>query len=381
MSATRKALIIGAGIAGPAAAMALQKAGIDAAVFEAHPGDANGVGAFLTVASNGVDALEVLGAPEVLDRAFTTPFITLRSGRGKYLGRTRTGIELPGGETSQTITRSDLYGGMHDAAAKRGIEVEYGRRLVSVDESAAGVRARFADGGEAEGDFVIGCDGVHSTVRALIDPNAPLPAYSGLLTTGGYVRGVPVDTEPGSYEMIFGKRAFFGYAQAPEGCVWWFANVPRSDQPDRNAIDTSNSDLRRKLIDLFEGDAGPAVALIEATEAPTRLSPIHTLAHRANWHRGRSIVIGDAAHAPSPTSGQGASLSIEDALVLAKCLRDIPDYQQAFDAFVTQRRPRVERIIKWADRINSNKAPSPFGATIRDLVLPLIMKFTADNKA
>jgi FAD-dependent urate hydroxylase len=381
MPVARKALIIGAGIAGPAAAMALQKAGIDAAVFEARPNDANGVGAFLTVASNGVDALEVLEAPEVLGRAFTTPFITLRSGTGKYLGRTRTGIELPGGATSQTITRSDLYQGMHDAAAKRGIEVDYGRCLVSIDESAAGIRARFADGSVAEGDFVIGCDGVHSTVRELIDPHAPQPAYSGLLTTGGYVRGVPVDTESGSYEMIFGKRAFFGYALAPDGSVWWFANVPRSDESARGAIDTSGSDLRRQLFDLFKGDVGPAVALIEATEAPTPLSPIHTLAHLANWHRGRSVVIGDAAHAPSPTSGQGASLSIEDALVLAKCLRDIPDYQQAFDAFVAQRRPRVERIIKWAARINSNKAPGPLGAAMRDLVLPSIMKLTADNKA
>jgi FAD-dependent urate hydroxylase len=74
-------------------------------------------------------------------------------------------------------------------------------------------------------------------------------------------------------------------------------------------------------------------------------------------------------------------LSIEDALVLAKCLRDIPDYQQAFDAFVAQRRTRVERIIKWAARINSNKAPGPFGAAMRDLLLPSILKFTADNKA
>jgi 2-polyprenyl-6-methoxyphenol hydroxylase-like FAD-dependent oxidoreductase len=381
MPAARKALIIGAGIAGPAAAMSLQMAGIDSTVFEAHPSDASGVGAFLTVASNGVDALGVLGVQEVLAPAFASPFITLRSGNGKYLGRARTGTELPGGGTSQTITRSDLYQGMHDAAAKRGIEVSYGRRLVGIDENGAGVKARFDDGSVAEGDFVIGCDGVHSTVRELIDPNAPKPVYSGLLTTGGYVQGVPVDTQPGSYDMIFGKRAFFGYALAPDGSVWWFANIPRSDEPARGAIDTSNGDLRRQLIDLFNGDAGPAVALIEATETPMALSPIHTLAHLPKWHRGRGVVIGDAAHAPSPTSGQGASLSIEDALVLAKCLRDVPDYQQAFDTFVVQHRPRVERIIKWAARINNNKAPGPIAAAIRDLVMPPIMKLTADNKA
>ena len=99
---------------------------------------ASGVGAFLTVASNGVEALGVLDADEVLDRGFTTPFLALRSSTGKYLGRARTGIELPGGVKSQTITRSDLYQGMHEVAAKRGIEVDYGRRLVGIDESAAG---------------------------------------------------------------------------------------------------------------------------------------------------------------------------------------------------------------------------------------------------
>ena len=243
------------------------------------------------------------------------------------------------------------------------------------------MQARFADGSAAEGDFVIGCDGVHSTVRDLVDPQAPKPSYSGLLTTGGYVEGVPVDIEPGSYEMIFGKRAFFGYALAPDRSVWWFANVPQRAEPARGAPDPSNSELRRQLIDLFDGDAGPAVALIEATETPMSPSPIHTLAHLPKWYRGRSVVIGDASHAPSPTSGQGASLSIEDALVLAKCLRDVPDYQQAFETFVAQRRPRVEQIIKWAARVNNNKAPGPLGAAIRDLLMPPIMKLTANSKA
>ena len=111
MPAARKALIIGAGIAGPALAMALQKAGIDSAVFEAHPSDSSGVGAFLTVASNGVDALGVLDSPEVLDRAFTTPFIVLRSSTGKYLGRLAPASSFPVGRRvrpslARTCTRA-----------------------------------------------------------------------------------------------------------------------------------------------------------------------------------------------------------------------------------------------------------------------------------
>ncbi|CAO5242322.1 FAD-dependent monooxygenase [Frankia sp. AgKG'84/4] len=396
MPAARKALVIGSGIAGPATAMALRKAGIDAAVFEARPAEATSEGAFLTVASNGVDALRVLGAEKVLAPAFTTPYLVLRSGTGKHLGRTRTGIELPDGATSQTITRSELYRGMQEAAAARSIEVEYGHRLVSVEETASGIRARFGNGREVEGDVLIGCDGTHSTVRELIDPRAPRPAYSGLVGTGGYVREVPVDSEPGHYEMIFGKRAFFGYVLAPDRSVWWFANIPRTDEPSRvargdgaGAADTAGTGadddgpdgVRRQLIDLFAGDVGPAVALIEATARPLPLSPIHTLAHLPSWHRGRSVVVGDAAHAPSPSSGQGASLSIEDALVLAQCLRDLPDHQQAFEEFVARRRARVEQIIRWAARINSNKAAGPLAAAIRDRMLPPMLRLTANNKA
>jgi 2-polyprenyl-6-methoxyphenol hydroxylase-like FAD-dependent oxidoreductase len=111
------------------------------------------------------------------------------------------------------------------------------------------------------------------------------------------------------------------------------------------------------------------------------LSPIHSIPHLPAWHNGRMIVIGDAAHAPSPTSGQGASLSVEDAVVLAKCLRDLPSPQAAFARFEAARRSRVERIIKWAARINNNKAAGPIARVLRDAMLPTILNMTADSKA
>ena len=111
MTSTETALVIGGGIAGPVAAMALQKGGIDAVVYEAHPTAADRVGAFLTVASNGVDALRVLGADRpVLAAGFPTPRITLRSGGGKRLGESRIGGVLPDGTTSHTIKRPTCTG-------------------------------------------------------------------------------------------------------------------------------------------------------------------------------------------------------------------------------------------------------------------------------
>jgi FAD-dependent urate hydroxylase len=93
-----------------------------------------------------------------------------------------------------------------------------------------------------------------------------------------------------------------------------------------------------------------------------------------HWWRGPMVLIGDAAHAASPSSGQGASLAMEDAVILARCLRDAPDSARAFAAYERARRARVERIVSWAARMNRNKAPGAIGRALRDLVLPLILK-------
>jgi FAD-dependent urate hydroxylase len=230
---------------------------------------------------------------------------------------------------------------------------------------------------------LIGADGIHSAVRRLIDPNAPAPTYVGLVNLGGYARGVPVEAEPGSYTLIFGKRAFFGYVLAPDGEVWWFANVPRRDEPAHGEVEAIPPEAwQRRLAELYAKDAGPAVRLVEASDPADikNASPIHSIPHLPRWHTDRMVVIGDAAHAPTPTSGQGASLAIEDAVVLAKCLRDLPDPQQAFARFEALRRPRVERIIKVAARINSNKTARPLTRVVRDAVLPVILRITTNSK-
>jgi FAD-dependent urate hydroxylase len=245
----------------------------------------------------------------------------------------------------------------------------------------AGCRRGSPTGTAATGDLLVGCDGIHSTVRRIIDPNAPAPTYAGLINLGGYVRGVHVEAEPGTYHMIFGKRAFFGYAVAPDAEVWWFANVPEANEPARGALAGVATDAwRRRLTELFADDAGPASRLIQATTHALVASPIHTLPHLPKWHTDRMIVIGDAAHAPSPSSGQGASLAIEDAVQLGKCLRDQPDPEQAFAAVEQARRPRVERIIKEAARINNNKAATGVARVLRDLMLPLVLRLVANPK-
>jgi FAD-dependent urate hydroxylase len=384
MTTTRTAAVIGAGIAGPVAAMALRKAGIQPTVYEAHPSSAEGIGTFLTIASNGIDALRAIGADETaLAVGFPTPTITLRSTTGKSLGGARTGLTLPDGTTSHTLKRADLYQALYQEAARRGIDVQHGKRLTAVERTSGGVRAVFDDGSDAVADVLIGADGIHSTVRKLIDPAAPAPTYIGLVNLGGYARGVEVDAEPGSYTMIFGKRAFFGYVPAPSGEVWWFANVPRRDEPARRETEAiTPAKWRTRLAELYAADAGPAARLVQASGPAgiSKASPIHSIAHLPTWHNDRMVVIGDAAHAPTPTTGQGASLSNEDAVVLAQCLRDLPTPEHAFTRFQALRRPRAERITKQAARVNSSKTATPITRMLRDATLPVIMKMAANSK-
>jgi FAD-dependent urate hydroxylase len=383
MSNAKKALIVGGGVAGPVTAMALRQSGIDSVVYEAYTGGADDAGSFLTFASNGLDALRTIDAHHlVLSEGFPTPRMTIQSGTGKHLGDVPNGGTLPDGTVSQTLKRADLYRALRDEAVRRGARVEYGKRLVDAETTPGGVTARFEDGTEAEGDLLIGADGIHSRTRLIIDPSAPGARYVPVLNIGGYARGVTVQAEPGSFRMVFGKRAFFGYAVHPSGEVWWFANPPRADEPtgaELAAIGTEQ--WREMLIDLFAGDDSPAVEIIHSTPGELSGWATYDLPSVPTWHTESMIIIGDAAHATAPSSGQGASMAIEDAVVLARCMRDLPNTGQAFAAYERLRRARVERIVAHGAKTSNSKAAGPVARVLRDLMMPLILKRVARGES
>jgi 2-polyprenyl-6-methoxyphenol hydroxylase-like FAD-dependent oxidoreductase len=381
-----KALIIGGGVAGPVTAMALQRAGIDAVVYEAYPPPDTEVGSYLGLASNGLDALRAIEADKpVLAAGFPSPTNVLWSGRGRRLGAVSNGGRLADGTTSHTIKRARLYQVLHDEAAGRGIEIQYGKRLVAADVAADGrVSAEFQDGSRATGDLLVGADGVHSTVRRLIDPDAPGGRYVGLVNFGGYTpagQGPAPTGPPGVWNMIFGRRAFFGSIVDDDGGTVWFANVPRPPVTPAERAATTPEQWRRQLLELFAGDHGPAVELIAAGRLELTADNTHDLPTVPTWHRGPMVIIGDAAHAPSPTSGQGASMAAEDAVVLAMCLRDLPDIPGALAAYEGLRRRRVERIVAQGARTGSAKTPGPVGRVLRDLALPVVFKLLVTEKS
>jgi 2-polyprenyl-6-methoxyphenol hydroxylase-like FAD-dependent oxidoreductase len=378
-----KALIVGGGVAGPVTAMALQRAGIDAVVYEAYPPTTEEVGSYLSVATNGLDALRAIDAHgPVLAAGFPTPLNVLWSGTGRRLGAVSNGGSWPDGTVAHTIKRARLYRALHRQAADRGIPFEFGKRLVDAGAGpGGGVVARFEDGTQATGDLLVGADGVHSATRRLIDPAAPEGRYVGLVNFGGYTPAAAVAAEPGNWHMIFGRRAFFGYVLDPKGSCVWFANVPRTKVSQAERAATTAEQWQAQLVDLFAGDRGPAADLIAAGRLELAGDNTHDLPSVPTWHRGPMIVIGDAAHAPSPTSGQGASMAAEDAVVLAKSLRDLPDIPRAFAAYEQLRRRRVERIVAQGARTGSTKTQGPVGRVVRDLMLPLVFRFLVTDRS
>jgi FAD-dependent urate hydroxylase len=234
----KKALIVGSGIAGPVAGMALQRAGIEATVYEAYEAPADYAGLFLNIASNGLDVLNTLSVdvPSRAD-AFPIPRMVMWSGTGKRLGEIANGIRLPDGTVSVVVKRGALQRVLREEAERRGIGIEYGKRLISYEVTGeGGVIARFEDGTEAEGDLLVGADGIHSRVRRVMDPEAPRPSYTGLLSLGGYAHGLHIPPTPDAQHFVFGKRAFFGYLVRESGEIWWFVNAARPDEPSRKEL-------------------------------------------------------------------------------------------------------------------------------------------------
>ena len=158
----------------------------------------------------------------------------------------------------------------------------------------------------------------------------------------------------------------------------WFANVPRAEvTPDERAAKPA-AQWQRQLIELFAGDHGPARDLIAAGKLELAGDNTYDLPSVPIWHRGPMVIVGDAAHAPSPTSGQGASMAAEDGIVLAKCLRDLPDVPRALAAYERLRRPRVERNVAEGARSSRTNSAGPVG---RALLLPLVFRFLVTEKS
>ncbi|MEU2211974.1 FAD-dependent monooxygenase [Streptomyces hygroscopicus] len=366
------ALIIGGGIAGTVTAMALRKAGIDAVVYEAYPTDATDAGAFLVVAANGLEALRTIDAHgPVLENSFPAGRVDFISNTGKRLGDRPTSGSADGGLGSVTLKRATLARVLREEALRRGVRIEHGKRLLAVHTSPDGrIVGSFADGGRAVGDVLIGADGIHSLIRRLIDAGAPRPRYTGQHTVCGYTRDADSPPAPDAYTMIFGKQAFFGCTTAPDGEVWWFCNAPAEEMSRAELAAVTAEQWRERLLTLFAEDNTPAADLVRATGDSIVATAAYDIVSTPTWSEEGMVIVGDAAHACAPNAAQGASMAIEDGVVLAKCLRDLRSPRPAFAAYEALRRERVEKVAAASTVMARRTAPGPVARALRDVTMP-----------
>ncbi|MDF2695566.1 MAG: monooxygenase, FAD-binding protein [Labilithrix sp.] len=208
MTNSLSAIVVGCGLAGPVAALALARAGYAVTIHEARSSSTEG-GVFLNLASNGLAALQTLG----LDRAaasagFATPQMTMWSGSGKKLGDVANGMTLADGTSSVTVRREALHRALREEAERRGISILEGRRLVSAESLAGGVSvAHFDDGSSLTADLIVGADGLWSRTRQTIDAAAPPPRYSGMLSIGGFANVPELAPTPQTFRGAYAWRA------------------------------------------------------------------------------------------------------------------------------------------------------------------------------
>jgi 2-polyprenyl-6-methoxyphenol hydroxylase-like FAD-dependent oxidoreductase len=379
----RKALIIGAGIAGPVTGILLKKAGIDVQLFEAWP-YSTGIGGGLQIAPNGMHVLAEVGvADEMIRRGSIAESFEFYSQSGMRLGAVNRNMQARFGQPAVNMCRATLNEAILNKAWSENVELAFEKRLVRIEDRVdQPIVAHFADGSSAEGDFLIGADGVHSAVRAHVLPDGPKPFDTGLVGFGGFVRrSVLEHTSIGQrVQTTFGQSGFFGYGfcspDPNQGVMWW--STQPSNGSDAARFRAMGQDaIKRHLLNFHAGWHDPIPQLLEAAEDIVVTSTLD-VATLPTWWRKRSLLIGDAAHATSPHAGQGASLALEDAMRLGRLMKKGDELGVTFEAFEAERRRRAERVVALARRNgNSKREFSAAGAWIRDRMLKLLLPVTA----
>jgi len=372
-----RALIIGGGIAGPAAALFLRRAGIESQIFEAYP-EPSTIGGGFQIAPNGMRVMEALGlADQVRACGVLSSDFVFRNQHGKVIGR----IDVSSAGQGVTIRRSEFHRILMDAVTRAGIPIHYGKRLSSIEQTGDSVTGQFEDGQVEKGDALLAADGVHSRVRPLLLPGNASARYTGFLGIGGFADpglaalNAPKDTRQLNFTV--GSRFQIGYALMSESPIrWgWWTHLPQDQELTRAELQAIADDtIRDRVLAAFGCWHSPIRSLVSNTKQIMRTA-IYDVPPLPSWHVGRVMLLADAAHAMSPAGGQGASLALEDAMVLGQSLgRGSRSVTETFAFVEAQLRARAERMVHQAAQndLRQAKELGRFGQWMRDQAFSLL---------
>ncbi len=331
-----RALVVGGGIGGLTAGIALRQVGFDVDLYERAPAIRE-VGAGISLWPNALHVLDAIGVGarvRALGHAQGDGRLLTSSGK-TLIEMSMSVIEQAGGAPVLMLHRASLI-----EALRAGFDgrVHLGRELADVEQVGDRVRASFTNGATAEGDVLVGADGWRSAVRARIFPGAPAEyvGYSGL--RGVVARPASVTRTSESW----GRGARFGLIPLVDGRLYWFAvwNAPEGEV-------LTPAERHERALRTFRGWHAPIEEVIRATDPAAILhDDVREIVDLPTWVHGRIALLGDAAHAMTPNLGQGRCAAIEDAYVLARCLANFTQVEDALDRYVRLRRPRVTAIVR-----------------------------------
>ncbi|HJU17115.1 MAG TPA: FAD-dependent monooxygenase [Stellaceae bacterium] len=359
-----RALIVGGGIGGLAAAIALRRVGIEATVFEKAPQIAE-VGAGLSLWSNAMVGLRRLGleaaaleAGSVIERVqmFLSTGERLASMNVVALGR-------KAGAPSICLRRAALQRLLLDAALGDDPKsVQTGRECTGFEAGASEVTALFGDGSRESGDVLIGADGINSVVRARLFGEARL-RFAGYLAWRGIAEGMASQL-PGREPFVsVAPGAHAGCFDCGEQKVYWFLTA--NSRAGSRAGFLGN---QGEVIERIRGWRVPLQRFVEATEEHAILrNDIVDRRPRRVWSAGRVTLLGDAVHATTPNLGQGACQAIEDAVVLADSLRRGASVGAGLRDYEARRRRRANFVVRQSYRMGTfTQLANPVGVWLRE---------------
>jgi len=373
--------IIGGGIGGLAAALALERRGAEVTVYEQSPVHSE-IGAGLNLTPNAIKAFRALGIEAAIEGIGSgSEFLVIRSWKsGRFISRTRRGdFRKIFGAPNLTVHRADLLDVLRGALKTTAIRL--GARCIAVEGGDRAAAARFADGSAIEADIVVGADGIHSVVRNSLF-GADVPRFTGCICWRGMA---PADAVPGDINTRDGTMWM-----GPHGHVVHY-RVRRGELV--NIVAHFDSDAWTEESWTRECDVAEVMTTYaEWNAALTRLYPCSTRWYKwalydrdplERWSKGRATLLGDSAHAMLPHLGQGAAMAIEDGCVLAAMVaRHADDLGAALLAYERLRAPRTRAAVLGSrERAKENHLASPWARLKRDVKFALRERFGRDSTA